>query len=107
METTIIKDEKNKLLKVNMSGRLDTSTSPLLEEQIADKFDGIENIEIDLKSLEYISSAGLRVLLAMKKKLPVDGELIIKNAKKEILEIFEITGFDSVLTIDRKESKNV
>ena len=79
----------NGKLKVAISGRLDTTTAPELEKEL--DFTGITSVEFDLADLEYVSSAGLRVILMVQKNMK--GNFVLKNVKPEIMEIFEITGF--------------
>ena len=86
----------NGKLKVAISGRLDTTTAPELEKEL--DFTGITSVEFDLADLEYVSSAGLRVILMVQKNMK--GNFVLKNVKPEIMEIFEITGFAEILTIE-------
>ena len=86
----------NGKLKVAISGRLDTTTAPELEKAL--DFTGITSVEFDLADLEYVSSAGLRVILMVQKNMK--GNFVLKNVKPEIMEIFEITGFADILTIE-------
>ena len=86
----------NAKLKVAISGRLDTTTAPELEKEL--DFTGITSVEFDLADLEYVSSAGLRVILMVQKNMK--GNFVLKNVKPEIMEIFEITGFADILTIE-------
>ncbi|MDD5983049.1 MAG: STAS domain-containing protein [Solobacterium sp.] len=86
----------NGKLKVAISGRLDTTTAPELEKEL--DFTGITSVEFDLADLEYVSSAGLRVILMVQKNMK--GNFVLKNVKPEIMEIFEITGFADILTIE-------
>ena len=86
----------NGKLKVAISGRLDTTTAPELEKEL--DFTGITSVEFDLADLEYVSSAGLRVILMVQKNMK--GNFVLKNVKPEIIEIFEITGFADILTIE-------
>lgn len=92
----INKVEDNGKLKVAISGRLDTTTAPELEKEL--DFTGITSVEFDLADLEYVSSAGLRVILMVQKNMK--GNFVLKNVKPEIMEIFEITGFADILTIE-------
>ena len=87
-------------LILSLEGRLDTTTAPQLEEVVNTSLDGIENLTFDLKELEYISSAGLRVLLSAQKVMNKQGNMVVKNASEEINEIFEVTGFSDILTIE-------
>ena len=87
-------------LIVTISGRLDTTTAPQLEAEFKQNIGGIERLVLDFASLEYLSSAGLRVLLAAQKVMNKQGEMIVKNVNETINEIFEVTGFIDILTIE-------
>ena len=87
-------------LTVAVEGRLDTTTSPKLEEELKSSVDGINCLVIDFAKLEYISSAGLRVLLAMQKIMNKQGEMRLQNVNETVMEVFEITGFSDILTIE-------
>ena len=92
------KKDGNSLL-INLEGRLDTNTFQDLEKELGD-LDGITKITFDFEKLDYISSAGLRVLLTCQKKMNnISGTMIIKNVKEEIQEVFDMTGFSDILTI--------
>ena len=95
----IVKNQKDTTLTINLEGRLDTSTSPQLENELRSSLNGITNLVFDLVKLDYISSAGLRVLLSAQKTMNKQGEMVILNVKPEIMEIFEVTGFVDILTI--------
>ena len=82
-----------------LEGRLDTMTAPLLESEIQGKLDGVTDLQFDFAKLTYISSAGLRVLLAAQKIMNKQGKMVIKNVCDEIKEIFEVTGFSDILTV--------
>ena len=97
---TIEKNLNAKELTVAVSGRLDTTTAPELEESLKESFDGLEKLVLDFASLDYLSSAGLRVLLNAQKTMNKQGEMIIKNVNETITEIFEVTGFIDILTIE-------
>ena len=86
-------------LTIELSGRLDTITAPSLEAEIATALEGITDLTFDLKELEYISSAGLRVLLMAQKIMANQGSMKIVNASEEVYEIMDITGFVEVFTI--------
>lgn len=94
------KKNEGKILEVLLKGRLDTATSPQLEGEIKDDLGEIEKLVIDFFELEYISSAGLRVILSTQKKMNVQGKMVIKNVNEEIMEVFEMTGFSDILTIE-------
>ena len=87
-------------LIVEIEGRLDTSTAPQLEAELG-ALDGVKELVLDFAKLEYISSAGLRVLLGAQKKMNVKGEMKIKNVNDTIMEVFDITGFADILTIEK------
>ena len=97
---TIEKELNGTELTVAITGRLDTTTAPQLEAEFKQSINGIEKLVLDFAALEYLSSAGLRVLLAAQKVMNKQGEMIIKNVNDTINEIFEVTGFSDVLTIE-------
>ena len=92
----IIKEVNGNEMDVQLVGRLDTVTSADLEREVKDQLDGVEKLVYDFENLEYVSSAGLRVLLACQKIMNKQGEMIVKNVETDIMEILEITGFTSV-----------
>ncbi len=96
----INKSREGNTLKVALSGRLDTTTAPQLEGELKTAVDGVEELVFDFDALEYISSAGLRVLLSAQKVMNRQGSMVIKNVKPEIMEIFEVTGFVDILNIE-------
>ena len=87
-------------LNVVIAGRLDTTTAPELEATLKESFEGVEKLVFDFANLEYLSSAGLRVILGAQKTMNKQGEMIIKNVNDTINEIFEVTGFIDILTIE-------
>ena len=95
----VIKKQNGSQLTVALEGRLDTTTSPQLEHELSGALNGIKELEFDLDKLDYISSAGLRVLLSTQKTMNRQGSMEIFNVKPEIMEIFEVTGFVDILTI--------
>ena len=82
------------------AGRLDTTTAPQLEQELKAGLDGVTELVLDLAGLEYISSAGLRVLLSAQKAMTAKGAMTVKNVNETIMEIFEVTGFSDILTIE-------
>ena len=84
---------------IEIVGRLDTTTAPALEKTINEDIEDTQDLILDLKGLEYISSAGLRVLLSAQKKMLKKGAMAVKNVGAEIMDVFEITGFADILTI--------
>ncbi len=97
---TIEKNQNGSELVVSLGGRLDTTTAPQLDEELKTALEGIENLSFDFSNLEYISSAGLRVLLSAQKVMNKQGNMVVKNVSDEIKEIFEVTGFVDILTIE-------
>lgn len=87
-------------LNLAVEGRLDTTTAPQLEAELKQSISGVEKLVLDFAELEYLSSAGLRVLLAAQKVMNKQGEMIIRNVNETINEIFEVTGFIDILTIE-------
>ena len=87
-------------LALALEGRLDTMTAPQLEATLKEALPGVEALTFDLEKLDYISSAGLRVLLSAQKTMNRQGTMKVKNANEMILEIFEVTGFCDLLTIE-------
>ncbi|MBE7070181.1 MAG: STAS domain-containing protein [Ruminococcaceae bacterium] len=86
-------------LKVILEGRLDTTTAPMLEAELNKSLSEVKNLTFDLEKLDYISSAGLRVLLSSQKIMNKQGSMVIINTSSEVKEIFDVTGFSDILTI--------
>lgn len=86
-------------LTIALKGRLDTTTAPELESVISQSLDGVTELNIDMEELEYISSAGLRVLLSAQKIMGKQGEMKVCHVNETIMEIFDVTGFSDILTI--------
>lgn len=95
----IDKTLKGTELTLVLTGRLDTTTAPDLEAQLRASMDGISSLVMDFAALEYISSAGLRVLLSANKVMNEQGAMIIRYANKSVLEVFEVTGFTDIFTL--------
>lgn len=85
---------------IEVVGRLDTITAPVLEQTINDNVANMQNLVFDFKGLEYISSAGLRVLLSAQKKMQKIGTMKLVNVCEDVMEIFEMTGFADILVIE-------
>jgi anti-sigma B factor antagonist len=101
---TINKTLEDGKLTVALEGRLDTFTAPDLEKELAESLEGVKEIVLDLEGLEYISSAGLRVLLSTQKKMnEIEGTMLVRNINDIVKEVFEVTGFDEILTIEQAE----
>ena len=96
----IKKDRKDSALTMVLEGRLDTTTAPQLEEELTASLDGVTDLVFEISDLEYISSAGLRVLLSAQKIMNKQGGMVVRNATDEVMEIFEVTGFSDILTIE-------
>ena len=86
---------------IEIVGRLDTITAPVLEKTITENIGGIDNLILDLKGLEYISSAGLRVLLGTQKKMQKVGSMKLTGVCENVMEVFEMTGFADILVIEK------
>ncbi|MBO6149435.1 MAG: STAS domain-containing protein [Lachnospiraceae bacterium] len=97
---TIDKKQEGTKLVIALTGRLDTTTAPQLEAELKTAMEGITELEFDLKDLEYISSAGLRVLLSAQKVMNKQGKMVIHNANEDLMDIFDVTGFVDILTIE-------
>ena len=87
-------------LEILLEGRLDTTTSPMLETELTQSIDGLTELIFNFEKLEYISSAGLRILLAAQKIMNKQGSMVVKNVNEIITEVFEVTGFSDILTIE-------
>lgn len=95
--------EKNKNgtdFAIALEGRLDTTTAPQLEKELKADVTGVSELTFDFAKLEYISSAGLRVLLSAQKIMNKQGHMVIRNVNDDIMEIFEVTGFSDILDIE-------
>ena len=96
----IKKNQEGSKLEFALSGRLDTITAPQLEEEIKADIDGVTDLVFDFTELEYVSSAGLRVLLSAQKTMNEKGSMVVRNVSEDIQEIFDVTGFSDILTIE-------
>ena len=96
----INKNLAGQTLTIAVDGRVDTLTAPELDAEIQGKLDGISELVFDFQNLDYISSAGLRILLSAQKVMNKQGRMVIRNAKSEVKEIFEVTGFNDILTLE-------
>lgn len=96
---TITTNQENGKLSIALEGRLDTNTAPQLDVQLKQSINGVSELEFDFSKLDYISSAGLRVLLAAQKIMNKQGKMLIRHVNETIMEVFEITGFVDILTI--------
>lgn len=96
----ITKAENNEKMVMALTGRLDTLTAPNLEAEINALSDAITDLTLDMSALEYISSAGLRVLLSAQKKMNKVGKMVLTGVSESVREVFEITGFSEILNIE-------
>lgn len=96
----INKNQNGTELTISLSGRLDTTTAPVFEEEIKNSLDNVAKLVLDFKELEYVSSAGLRVILFAQKVMNKQGKMFIRNVCSDIMEVFEITGFTDILTFE-------
>ena len=97
---TIEKSLNGAELTLLLSGRLDTTTAPQFESELKASLDGIEKLTLDFAALNYLSSAGLRVLLAAQKTMNKQGSMVVRSVNETIAEIFDVTGFCDILTIE-------
>lgn len=96
----ICKKAEKEAVFITLDGRLDTTTAPELEAELKGSLEGATSLTLDLEKLEYISSAGLRVLLAAQKIMNQQGEMKVAHVSETVMEIFEVTGFSDILTIE-------
>lgn len=96
---TITKTQTDSALLIALEGRLDTTTSPDLEKELKEALPGVSDLTLDFADLEYISSAGLRVLLAAQKIMNRQGQMKIVRVNEIVREVFDVTGFSDILTI--------
>lgn len=100
MSLDLTKKQSQDTLTIFLKGRLDTTTAPELESFLTKELENTTNLEFDMKELEYISSAGLRVLLGTQKVMNKKGDMKLLHVQENVMEIFEITGFIDILTIE-------
>lgn len=96
----IVKTESETALNIALEGRLDTTTAPQLEAEFKSSLNGVEELNLDFEKLEYLSSAGLRVILAAQKVMNKQGKMVLRHVNETIMEVFEVTGFVDILTIE-------
>lgn len=94
---TIAKSGENQQVTLALEGRLDTTTAPQLEEAVRNIMEGTTALTLDLEKLEYISSAGLRVVLSTQKMMMSAGSMTVTNVSDSVMEVFNITGFADIL----------
>ena len=96
----IQKEFTNDLLVVRIEGRLDTTTAPQLEESLKASLQDVSRLELNFEKLDYISSAGLRVLLSTQKIMNKRDGMVVRGANENVMEVFDVTGFSDILTIE-------
>ena len=97
---TITTTRNGSALTLQLEGRLDTTTSPQLEAELSASLNGVTQLTLDLQQLAYLSSAGLRVILGAQKRMNKQGQMIVRHVNETIMEVFEVTGFVDILTIE-------
>lgn len=97
---TIKKTKTDAALTLALEGRLDTTTAPELEAEMKASLEGVTALILDMRDLAYLSSAGLRVILAAQKQMNKQGGMVVRNVNETIMEVFEVTGFTDILTIE-------
>lgn len=97
---TITKNRTGSKLEIALEGRLDTTTAPQLETELKEEISDVEELRLDFTDLAYISSAGLRVLLSAQKIMNRQGSMVICNANEDVMDVFDVTGFIDILTIE-------
>ena len=97
---TITTTRTGSALTLQLEGRLDTTTSPQLEAELSASLNGVTQLTLDLQQLAYLSSAGLRVILGAQKRMNKQGQMIVRHVNETIMEVFEVTGFVDILTIE-------
>lgn len=97
---TIQKTLEGTTLTLAPEGRLDTTTAPQLEAEVKGSLEGVTALVLDLAGLEYISSAGLRVVLSAQKAMNKQGSMVVRNVNEYVMEVLEVTGFSDILTIE-------
>ena len=93
-------EKENNVTIFKIEGRLDTTTAPELEKAINNEGDALKNLVLDFKGIDYISSAGLRVILTAQKKMNIQGHMELNNVSEAVMDIFEMTGFADILEIE-------
>ena len=97
---TITKNRTGNKLEIVLEGRLDTTTAPQLETELKEEISDVKELRLDFTDLAYISSAGLRVLLSTQKIMNRQGSMVICNANEDVMDVFDVTGFIDILTIE-------
>ena len=96
----IKKTKNDTTLTLAIQGRIDTTTAPQLEVELRSDIDGVTELYLDFTGVEYISSAGLRVMLSAQKLMSRQGKMVLSHVNESVMEVFEVTGFSDILTIE-------
>ena len=96
----IKKTKNDTTLTLAIQGRIDTTTAPQPEAELRSDIDGVTELYLDFTGVEYISSAGLRVLLSAQKLMSRQGKMVLSHVNESVMEVFEVTGFSDILTIE-------
>lgn len=96
----IKKTKNDTTLTLAIQGRIDTTTAPQLEAELRSDIDGVTELYLDFTGVEYISSAGLRVMLSAQKLMSRQGKMVLSHVNESVMEVFEVTGFSDILTIE-------
>ena len=97
----IVKEKTGDSLRIALEGRLDTTTAPQLDGELKQELPGVKTLTLDFAALEYVSSAGLRVLLSAQKVMNRQGgSMVIQHTPEEVMEVFEVTGFVDIFTLE-------
>lgn len=99
-EMNIIKDKSGQSLTLTLVGRLDTNAAPVLEEELFDSLEGVTELIFECRDLEYLTSAGIRVLVAAQKEMNDQGTMVLRNVIDEIMNLFKMTALDEVFTFE-------
>ena len=97
---TITKTREGTALTMDLEGRLDTTTAPELEAELGQSLEGVKKLVLDMQKLNYLSSAGLRVILGAQKRMNKQGTMVVRHVNDTIMEVFEVTGFADILNIE-------
>ena len=98
----IIKEKNGTAVTMSLQGRLDTATAPQMEAELQKDMEEVTRLILDMRELEYLSSAGLRVILNAQKMMGKRGGMVVRHVNETIMEVFELTGFSDILTIEQE-----
>ncbi len=100
MNLAVTKNDDGTVLTVAIEGSIDTVTAPRFEAELNPLYDGVRELILDFAAVDYVSSAGLRVIMSADQRMSEAGRLVLKNVCEDVREVFEMTGFDELLTIE-------